>query len=773
MRASSLFSLQTITTCRVFRWAVVLVAFHIISANAAEFKVADFGAVGDGKTDDAPAARRALAAAIEAGPGSRVVFEKKSYRFARQSGDAILALAGVSGIALEGNGAEIIGNPWNGFLRISDCAGITMRGFILDCDPLSFTQGDIIEVAPEEGTFVLRIHDGYANPVELSEQLEKRAWQKVGFTLEADARRIKPGPIDHIENIGEMDRSKRLLRVDLRAESFTHIAPGDHFVFGLHHGGHGALIKVERSTDIRLVDYTIHGGKFGMNHSFSDNHGRVHVKGAKIGLRPGTTHLVTSIKDGFHVKHNRVGPIIEDCTLEGMMDDSINISVCPYWVKEDLGDNRYLIAEVAFSPRVGDRLMAYTPVPGTVVRGLKVLSVEPSGKHANRTEKWNIITLDRPIPGLSLHQGGNLFPGGPDKLRFTGLYNLDACGQGYIVRNNRFLAQRRHALLARSPGGLFEGNTIDGVGGSGVWLGNEIGSFYEGPFPANTVIRNNTFRDTGQNPIRVRINGRNAWARNIRIEGNTFSGWPAAAMDLSGIQGGVIRGNSIEAGREDGTEAVPVVIRSSEELRISGNEIRDERSGLTAVFDLSDEVDAASLVMSDNRMTLAPDFPKLMRILPPLAIQMRGQDIRPLWAEEDTGAFLRAGSGQPEEGEKSRVWTLHPVWKNGLRGSLLFELPADLTGADGISFSTRSATGLGDGVALTVEWKPVGAPDGDYRGCHEATIRSKKWTGHQVRIPSGDGPVLLRFRFDCGPADNAGYDTVQIAGIDVFMEDKP
>ncbi len=758
------------------RLAVLLPVLLLACAGlvqGADFKVADFGAVGDGKTDDAPAARRALAAAIEAGPGSRVVFEKKSYRFARQPGEAILALDGASGIMIEGHGAEIIGNPWNGFLRISDCTGITMRGFVLDCDPLSFTQGDIVEVAPDEGSLLMQLHEGYTNPVQLEGQQGRKSWQRVGFTLDPVKRRIKPGPVDFIEHITESDRNKALLKVKLKADRFKHIEAGDHFVFGLHHGSHGALIKVERSTEIRLEDYTIHGGKFGMNHSFSDNHGRIHVKGAKIVFRPGTKHLVTSIKDGFHVKHNRVGPIIEDCTLEGMMDDSINISVCPYWVKEDLGDNRYLIAEVAFSPRVGDRLMAYTPNPGTVVRGLRVVAVEPSRKHANRPGKWNIITLDQPIPGLALHEGGDLFPAGMDKLRFTGLYNLDACGRGYIVRNNRFLPQRRHGLLARASSGLFEGNEIDGIGGSGVWLGNEIGSFYEGPFPANTVIRHNTFRDTGQNPIRVRINGRNAWARNIRIEGNTFSGWPAAAMDLSGIQGGVIRGNSIEAGREDGTRAVPVVIRSSEELRISGNEIRDERPGLTAAFDLSGEVDAASLVMSGNRMTLVPDFPRLMRVIPSLAIQMRGQDIRPLRAEEDTGAFLRAGSGQPEAGEKFPVWTLHPVWKNGLRGSLLFELPADLTGAGGIRFSTRSATGLGDGVALTVEWKPVGALDGEYRKCHGSMIRGEEWKPTHVKIDSGNSRVMLRFHFDCGPADNARYDTVQIAGIDVFTEDNP
>jgi hypothetical protein len=31
---------------------------------------------------------------------------------------------------------------------IRNCTDITMRGFVLDCDPLSFTQGGIVEIAP-------------------------------------------------------------------------------------------------------------------------------------------------------------------------------------------------------------------------------------------------------------------------------------------------------------------------------------------------------------------------------------------------------------------------------------------------------------------------------------------------------------------------------------------------------------------------------------------------------------------------------------------------
>jgi hypothetical protein len=699
-----------------------------------------------------------------------VIFEPKTYRFARQPGDAILALEGSDGILLDGNGAEIIGTPWNGFLAVRNCRNITMRGFVIDCDPPSFTQGDIVEVNPGQGSFLLKIHEGYANPIELGETIHNEVWHRAGFTIDAKDRRLKEGPIDFIASITELDRPGRLMRINLQAERFSHIVKGDRFVIGLQHGGSGPLIKVEESADIRLEHYTIHSGKFGMNHFFGDNSGRIHVKGARIAFRPGSSHLVTSIKDGFHVKHNRIGPVIEDCTFEGMMDDSINISVCPYWVKRDLGENRYLIAEMQFSPQVGDRLMAYTPVPGTVTRPLKVLAVEPNRNPENRRGAWNIITLDRAIPSLALHQGADLFPGGKDKLRITGLYNLDRCGHNYVVRNNTFLAQRRHALLARCPGGLFEGNVVDGIGGAGVWLGNEIGSFYEGPFPEDTIIRNNTFRNTGIRSIHVETNGKNAWARNITIENNNFSDWPDTAMRLSNLQQGVIRNNRIEAGRADTDQAVPVVVRRSGNLRMEGNTVRDVSERIVSAFDLSEEIDAASLVMSGNQIALGPGFPRLMSIVPPPSIQARGREIRPLQVNDDSGAFLQAGLGETPGRKIGPVWTLHPPWKNDLKGALLFEVSADLTGTRGIRFATRSATGQGDGVVLSVEWKPANAPVTAYRTCYEGTIRNREWTTHHAKLDVEPDEVHLRFRFDCGPAGDTSFDSVQIANLDLFSD---
>lgn len=43
------------------------------------------------------------------------------------------------------------------------------------------------------------------------------------------------------------------------------------------------------------------------------------------------------------------------------------------------------------------------------------------------------------------------------------MYNIDACGANYVVRNSTFREQRRHAILVRAPGGIIEGNTIEGL----------------------------------------------------------------------------------------------------------------------------------------------------------------------------------------------------------------------------------------------------------------------------------------------------------------------
>ena len=549
------------------------------------FHVGNYGAVGDGITDDGPAIRQAVEAGVKAGPGAKVLFENKRYRLARTETNYHITLEGVTGLTIEGNGAELINNPWNSIFMLDQCEDVTIRGFVIDCDPLPFTQGTITEVDVDQGMFLLEIHDGYDNPVEVYHRIGKTnpdwGW---GVCIDPVERSRKLDAIMHfyIEAVTRAN-DDNLLYVQLRDDYLKNaheLKVGDRFVITMKYGGHGASFNVTQSADCRLEDNTIYTAKYGMTHALTDNHGRIHVKGVKITFRPDSDRLISTPKDGFHCKHNAVGPIIEDGLYKGMLDDAINISVCPYWIRQDLGDNRYLIAEVAFSPRVGDTFMAYTPQPGTIIDGLVVQAVEAQPVPEGMRGKWNIITLNKPIPDVGLHQGNNLFPGGAEKLVFTGLYNIDASGRDYIVRNNVFGPQRRHALLARSSGGLFENNIVDSVGGNGVSLNNEIGSFYEGPLPQDTVIRNNTFRSTFFEAVTVYTRGQGAVARNITIAGNHIDNWytnpnaqNASAIRLRNVMGGTIQENIIGPGAADPDLSTPIRIEACEDIREHGNRI--------------------------------------------------------------------------------------------------------------------------------------------------------------------------------------------------------
>ena len=70
----------------------------------------------------------------------------------------------LEGLTIEGNGSTLRLHPHAGIMLIQECRNVTFRGFVIEHDPLPFTQGTIRDVDVEHGELTLAIDDGYSVP---------------------------------------------------------------------------------------------------------------------------------------------------------------------------------------------------------------------------------------------------------------------------------------------------------------------------------------------------------------------------------------------------------------------------------------------------------------------------------------------------------------------------------------------------------------------------------------------------------------------------------
>lgn len=101
------------------------------SSKAVTLYVKDFGAKGDGTTDDGDEVMAACAALMAAPDGSTLVFEsKKTYLIDKSPLGVALWIEGGKNKSLKGNGSTILANPANGvkYLVTNNTVGMTVEG---------------------------------------------------------------------------------------------------------------------------------------------------------------------------------------------------------------------------------------------------------------------------------------------------------------------------------------------------------------------------------------------------------------------------------------------------------------------------------------------------------------------------------------------------------------------------------------------------------------------------------------------------------------------
>jgi len=511
---------------------ILSMVFAVSAAHEAQsiFNVATFGAIGNGIHDDGPAIRKAIAAAIQAGPGSRVCLEPKTYRLKENTrSDTQFELANAQGITIEGNGARLINTPTNNLIRLRACRDMTVKGLVIDYDPLPFTQGTIININARTGIFDLALHENYPLPPTdawVKARLGQAGWQW-GCVIDPKKRHRRWDVQMHffIQSVQPITGKARTYQIEVTPQfrkALSPVQPGDRFFLPLPYvrsegrgGSMGTNFSVTACSDCVIEDITFYSARSGMVFGISHNEGKITLRKLNVRFKPDSDRVCTSWRDGIHSKDNRVGPVIEHCYFEGMLDDSINMGANTAMAREVRSDTEFVLTGASFQQ--GDQVLVWDPVTGQTLSNTTVTGLR-------RDRQGVVVTLQDAVTPVVVGQKR-----AHKDINSTHFYNLTRCGRGFIVRHCTFKPQRRHALLVRAPDGLIEDNFIDSVGGSAVVLGNETGSFYEGPFPNHTIVQNNTIRNTQGTAIHVytRTKSRSAaMTRGVQIRNNTITVLP-------------------------------------------------------------------------------------------------------------------------------------------------------------------------------------------------------------------------------------------------------
>ena len=447
-------------------------------------RAADFGAVGDGRQDDGPAIAAAMQALKASSRSVTLVFEAgKRYRVASMPGDAanahVFQLGGARDIEIDGRGCTFVLRFPLRVISVGDSENIDLHDFVFSYDPLPFTQGHVHAVHPELGALDVKLLEGYDLPAfDDPDAAFNGAWHfcwTFNPSCHVFTNTIKEIDADHTANgvfrVFVQDGVRGALsHFDLGETRIVVPTLGVVDGFPQRNGTH-SWISGSRNVSLRnITQYAAPDFSF----CLWGNMGQIRVQNVDIRPPEGSGHWIASWRDGFHVKQNRGPVIIEDCYLEGLLDDCINVSQISLTVDEVGEDGRChlrVINKEAFPPiEPGFTLEGWNRVSGKYCGKRTITKVE-AGETPGYWSQW--VTLDEPLDHLV-----------PDGTTVR-LWVNECANPGTLIRNNKLYGSMRFRSSGRVESNLIRDFLIVKPDGA------------EGPIAHDQVYRNNTLPATG------------------------------------------------------------------------------------------------------------------------------------------------------------------------------------------------------------------------------------------------------------------------------------
>jgi parallel beta-helix repeat protein len=463
-----------------------------------------------------------------------------------------LVLRNLKDIQIIADGVEMICTETTRALTITCCTNVTVRGPVIDYDPLPFTQGRITGFSQDKKIHEIELFEGYP-PAEAARNFKYEIFRPDTRALRCDDRYPS-----NVEVIGS-----RRLRVHVpggRASDPEQV--GDLIVIGTEYAPHGSVahaVECNDNVNVRLENIDLFASNcFGFleNNCDGSTYYRCRIDRRSPENDPvkrADPRLRSLNADAFHSKHAVKGPSYIECTARFMGDDGVNICGDYHMVMDSQGRELRVLAKHNMYIQPGDpvELVAYD---GSRLPDAKVASIRSAG--TIRDEERAFLLKQRMNESLRTAKGAltKAFSITLDReVRLpmgSVICSASRTGNGFAVKDCIFGCNRSRGILIKASQGEVSGNRIEGARMSAILVTPEYW-WLEAGSSSDVRITGNTIRNCGGIPICVEAtagNGDIAPAsahQNITISGNTVADCSMPGILVTSTAGLQIENNTL------------------------------------------------------------------------------------------------------------------------------------------------------------------------------------------------------------------------------------
>jgi hypothetical protein len=496
---------------------------------------------------------RALINAELAAGKKRVVIPEGRYHVSSERGHH-LQFKNLSDVEIIANNVEMVCTSTVQAVLFDHCKNVTLRGLVVDYNPLPFTQGKIIAIAPDKSWMDFEVAEGYPE-----NKLEERV--QIYDPTTGELRRDDANWKQEIQALG--GHRYRVTKDHYRYDSHNDSEQvGDILVTNNIYGTPGGphAIELKNSKGVHLEDITLFASPcFGFLEYDCDG---THYTRCKIDRRdPADDPIKRALPrmrslnaDAYHSKDAIKGPTIMSCKAHFQGDDCVNINGKYHYVSSCRG--RQLRIAVSGEPKikVGDPV-EFLPYSGPRPPDAVALKIERDPTPISEEEKAFISTLkfDSRISAALLRGTAVFYTLTLDRDTTLPGGSAVCCplriGNGFVVKDCDFGHNRSRGILIKASKGEVTSNRIIKSRMAAVLIAPEF-YWMEAGSSSEVLVKDNFIEGCLQTPIQILAKGGDRKTlpagahRKISIVRNSMIDCPWPLIRVTSTKGLIIKDNN-------------------------------------------------------------------------------------------------------------------------------------------------------------------------------------------------------------------------------------